>query len=100
MQEKRAFGGAWGFFLGATQNRGYAVYCPYNAILLGADMMEGYFTLTPDMIWDGKARERKRTPEEIAERVARLDDWFEEMRKLEAEDPLPDDFIEYCKGRK
>jgi hypothetical protein len=61
-------------------------------------MMEGYFTLTPDMIWDGKPR--KRTPEEIAERIARNNAWFEEMRKLEAEDPLPDDFIEYCKGRK
>jgi hypothetical protein len=63
-------------------------------------MMEGYFTLTPDMIWDGKPRERERTPEEIAERVVRHNALFEEIRKHEAEDPLPDDFIEYCKGRK
>jgi len=63
-------------------------------------MMEGYFTLTPDMIADDKWRERKRTPEEIAERVARINALFEEIRKHEAEDPLPDDFIEYCKGRK
>jgi hypothetical protein len=62
-------------------------------------MMEGYFTLTPDMIWDGKPR-RKETPEEIAAWIAWNNDFFERMRKLEAEDPLPDDFIEYCKGRK
>jgi hypothetical protein len=69
-------------------------------------MMEGYFTLTPDMIADDKWREREqermrmRTPEEIAADIARLDDWFAQVRKHEAEDPLPDDFIEYCKGRK
>jgi hypothetical protein len=63
-------------------------------------MMEGYFTLTPDMIWDEKAPEREETPEEIAAWITRNNALFEEIRKLEAEDPLPDDFIEYCKGRK
>jgi hypothetical protein len=65
-------------------------------------MMEGYFTLTPDMIADDKWRERMRmrTPEEIAADAARGRALFEEIRKHEAEDPLPDDFIEYCKGRK
>jgi hypothetical protein len=63
-------------------------------------MTEGYFTLTPDMIADDKWRERKQTPEEIAADIAWNNDFFERMRKLEAEDPLPDDFIEYCKGRK
>jgi hypothetical protein len=63
-------------------------------------MMEGYFTLTPDMIADDKWRERKQTPEEIAADIAWNNEFFEEMRKHEAEDPLPDDFIEYCKGRK
>jgi hypothetical protein len=62
-------------------------------------MMEGYFTLTPDMIWDGTP-DRKQTPEEIAADIAWNNAFFEEMRKHEAEDPLPDDFIEYCKGRK
>jgi hypothetical protein len=63
-------------------------------------MMEGYFTLTPDMMVDEKTRGRKRTPEEIAERRAWLDDFSQRMRQAEKEDPLPDDFIEYCKGRK
>ncbi|MDR3302297.1 MAG: hypothetical protein LBT01_07205 [Spirochaetaceae bacterium] len=40
------------------------------------------------------------TAEENAERVA----WFrrhcEEIRKAQLEDPLPDDFMEYVKGRK
>jgi hypothetical protein len=62
-------------------------------------MMEGYFTLTPDMIWDGKPR-RKETPEEIAAWIARLNARAERLRKLEEEDPLPEDFLEYCKGRK
>jgi hypothetical protein len=62
-------------------------------------MMEGYFTLTPDMIADGKPQ-RKETPEEIAAWIAWNNDWFERMRQAEKEDPLPDDFIEYCKGRK
>jgi hypothetical protein len=62
-------------------------------------MMEGYFTLTPDMIWDGTT-DRKETPEEIAAWIARNDARAERLRKLEEEDPLPDDFIEYCKGRK
>jgi hypothetical protein len=61
--------------------------------------MEGYFTLTPDMIWDGTPR-RKKTPEELAAWIARNNDRAERLRKLDAEDPLPDDFIEYCKGRK
>jgi hypothetical protein len=63
-------------------------------------MTEGNFMLTPSMTWDGKKDERERTPQEIAKRVAWLHDWFERVRKHEAEDPLPDDFIEYCKGRK
>jgi hypothetical protein len=63
-------------------------------------MVEGNFTLTPDMIADEKTRERKLTPEEIAADIAWLHDWFEQVRKHEEEDPLPDDFIEYCKGRK
>jgi hypothetical protein len=54
------------------------------------------------MIADDKWRERMRmrTPEEIAADAARSRALFEEIRKHEAEDPLPDDFIEYCKGRK
>jgi hypothetical protein len=63
-------------------------------------MIEGNFTLTPSMTWDGKTRDRERTPEEIAERLAWLEDFHQRMRQHEAEDPLPDDFIEYCKGRK
>jgi hypothetical protein len=43
---------------------------------------------------------RNQTPEDIAEDIAWNNAFFEEMQKLEAEDPLPDDFIEYCKGRK
>jgi hypothetical protein len=63
-------------------------------------MTAGNFTLTPDMIWNGKAQEREQTPAEIAAGIAWHDDWFEQVRKHEAEEPLPDDFIEYCKGRK
>jgi hypothetical protein len=63
-------------------------------------MIEGNFTLTPDMIMDDQRRNRKQTPEEIAVDIAWLEDWFEQVRQDEAENPLPDDFIEYCKGRK
>jgi hypothetical protein len=63
-------------------------------------MMEGYFTLTPNMTWDGKKNKRERTSEEIVERVAWLHDFSQRMRQAEKEDPLPDDFIDYCKGRK
>jgi hypothetical protein len=41
----------------------------------------------------------KRTPEEIAERIAWLDQWFEDMKELDKTEPLPDNFIEICKGK-
>jgi hypothetical protein len=62
-------------------------------------MVEGNFTLTPDMIWDGKARERQ-TPEEITAWLEWHKDFHQRMIQAEKDDPLPDDFIEYCKGRK
>ncbi|MDR3302298.1 MAG: hypothetical protein LBT01_07210 [Spirochaetaceae bacterium] len=40
------------------------------------------------------------TPEETAERVADIRRIHAEIHQAELEDPLPDDFIEYCKGRK
>jgi hypothetical protein len=40
------------------------------------------------------------TPDEIAERVAWFKQWDEELRQANEESPLPDDFIDYCKGRK
>jgi hypothetical protein len=40
------------------------------------------------------------TQEEIAERVAWRKRWNEELAKANEESPLPDDFIDYCKGRK
>jgi hypothetical protein len=40
------------------------------------------------------------TKEEVAERVADIRRIHEEIRKAELEDPLPDDFIDYVKGRK
>jgi hypothetical protein len=61
-------------------------------------MVEGNFTLTPDMIWDGKYR--KQTPEEIAAWIKRHKEWSERQAEVNKIEPLPDDFIEYCKGRK
>jgi hypothetical protein len=40
------------------------------------------------------------TQEEVAERVADIKRIHAEIHKAEMEDPLPDDFIDYCKGRK
>jgi hypothetical protein len=40
------------------------------------------------------------TQEEVDERVAWFKQWDEELRKANEESPLPDDFIEYVKGRK
>jgi hypothetical protein len=40
------------------------------------------------------------TKEEAAERLAGFRRLCEEIHKAEMEDPLPDDFIEYVKGRK
>jgi hypothetical protein len=62
-------------------------------------MFEGNVALAPSTVWDGKARKRE-TPEEIAAWIAWNNDFFERMRQAEKEDPLPDDFIEYCKGHK
>jgi hypothetical protein len=58
-------------------------------------MKEESFTLK---FWDGKAK--KRTPEEIAERVAWFNRLSDEIAELQKTDPLPEDFIDYCKGRK
>jgi hypothetical protein len=43
---------------------------------------------------------REITQEEINERLADIRRIGEEIHKAELEDPLPDDFIEYVKGRK
>jgi hypothetical protein len=43
---------------------------------------------------------REITQEEIDKRVAHMKVWDEELRKANEESPLPDDFIEYVKGRK
>jgi hypothetical protein len=43
---------------------------------------------------------REITQEEINERVAWRKQWCEDLDKANAESPLPDDFIEYVKGRK
>jgi hypothetical protein len=43
---------------------------------------------------------REITQEEINERVAWRKRWNEELAIANAESPLPDDFIEYVKGRK
>jgi hypothetical protein len=40
------------------------------------------------------------TKEEIAARVAWYKDWSDRLDKINEESPLPDDFEEYCKGRK
>jgi hypothetical protein len=40
------------------------------------------------------------TQEEIAERVAWHKRWCEKLDKHNEESPLPDDFIDYVKGRK
>jgi hypothetical protein len=40
------------------------------------------------------------TREEIDERLADIKRIHAELRKADLEDPLPDDFIEYVKGRK
>jgi hypothetical protein len=61
-------------------------------------MIEGNFTLTPSMIWDGN--KQPYTPEEIAERVAWFKQWREEVRKDNEVEPLTDDFMDYVKGRK
>jgi hypothetical protein len=38
--------------------------------------------------------------EETDERVAWFKQWNEELHQANLESPLPDDFIDYCKGRK
>jgi hypothetical protein len=43
---------------------------------------------------------REITQEEIDERVAWHKRWCKKVDKHNAESPLPDDFIDYCKGRK
>jgi hypothetical protein len=43
---------------------------------------------------------REITQEEHDARMAHFDWVSEEIRKAELEDPLPDDFIDYRKGRK
>jgi hypothetical protein len=43
---------------------------------------------------------REITQEEADERLAHFRWVCEEIHKAEMEDPLPDDFIEYVKGRK
>jgi hypothetical protein len=43
---------------------------------------------------------REITQEEIDKRVAHFDWVCAELDKANAESPLPDDFIDYCKGRK
>jgi hypothetical protein len=43
---------------------------------------------------------REITQEEIDERMAWMKEWDEELRKANEESPLPDDFMEYVKGRK
>jgi predicted HD phosphohydrolase len=40
------------------------------------------------------------TQEEHDERVARMKAWDEELHQANLESPLPDDFIDYVKGRK
>jgi hypothetical protein len=61
-------------------------------------MVEGNFTLTPDMIWDGK--KRRLTDEEVVKSLAFSKHFSERMRELDEVEPLPEDFIEYVKGRK
>jgi hypothetical protein len=43
---------------------------------------------------------REITQKEIDERLADIRRIHAEISKAEQEDPLPDDFIDYCKGRK
>jgi hypothetical protein len=43
---------------------------------------------------------REITQEEINERVAWYKKWGEDMDRANAESPLQDDIIDYCKGRK
>jgi hypothetical protein len=43
---------------------------------------------------------REFTQEQADARLAHYDWVCEEIRKDELENPLPDDFIDYCKGRK
>jgi hypothetical protein len=43
---------------------------------------------------------RPLTKEEIADRVAFTKRLTASFRKLQKEYPLPDDFLDYCKGRK
>jgi hypothetical protein len=43
---------------------------------------------------------REITREESNERVAWYRQWCKQLDKHNAESPLPDDFIDYCKGRK
>jgi hypothetical protein len=61
-------------------------------------MTAGNFTLTPDMMWDGK--KRRLTDEEVAKSLAFSKRFSERMRELDEIEPLPQDFIEYIKGRK
>jgi hypothetical protein len=43
---------------------------------------------------------REITQEEIDERVAWNKQWSEKLHQANLESPLPDDFIDYVKGRK
>jgi hypothetical protein len=43
---------------------------------------------------------REITQVEINARVARRKQWCKDLDKANAKSPLPDDFIDYCKGRK
>jgi hypothetical protein len=53
--------------------------------------------MTKTMIYDSAKTPSK---EEIAERVAFLDRFFDEIHEINKTDPLPEDFLEYAKGRK
>jgi hypothetical protein len=55
--------------------------------------------LTESMCIDVK-NARPLTKEEIADRVAFFKRSTAAIRKAASESPLPDDFIDYCKGRK
>jgi hypothetical protein len=55
--------------------------------------------LTEDMIFD-EENARPLTKAEIAERVAAIKEITASIRKAAKESPLPEDFIDYCKGRK
>jgi hypothetical protein len=57
----------------------------------------GYFMTEAEFeVW----RKREITQEEVDERRARLQKLSEELHQANLESPLPDDFIDYVKGRK